>query len=199
MAQSVLHVASSALFEGSVSRAVAQEILTRLDAGSVVTRDLAKGPLPFVDQTWVGGNFTPAEQRSDDHVKALTLSETLIGEVEAADTLVIGVPTYNFNIPASLKAWVDQITRARRTFHYGESGPVGHLTGKTAILAYASGGTPAGSAMDYGTPYLKMILGFVGITDVRIVDATGWAKLSEDEKAARLSAMDEAPRETETA
>jgi FMN-dependent NADH-azoreductase len=95
----------------------------------------------------------------------------LIAELEAADTIVIGVPLYNFGIPAALKAWIDLIARARRTFRYTEAGPEGLLKDKKAYLVVASGGVPVGSDYDFATGYLRHVLGFVGITDVTVIDA----------------------------
>ena len=94
-----------------------------------------------------------------------------MAELKAADVVVIGMPVYNFGIPAALKAWVDLIARARVTFRYAESGPEGLLTGKRAIVVAASGGTPVDSEIDFATPYLRHALGFVGITDVEVVAA----------------------------
>ena len=81
---------------------------------------------------------------------------------------------HNFSIPASLKAWIDQIARARETFRYSEAGPEGLLKGKTAWIVAASGGVPLDSGVDFATPYLRQVLNFVGITDIRVIDATRW-------------------------
>jgi len=170
MTQTLLRIDSSARTEGSVTRALADSVAERLAPSTIITRDVAT-PLPFLDAAWLGANFTPGDQRSEAQRETLALSDTLIDEIKQADTLLISVPVYNFGIPASLKAWIDLITRAGETFQYTETGPVGLLEGKRAILVMASGGTPAGSPMDYCTPYLKFVLGFIGITDVQIVAA----------------------------
>ena len=94
-----------------------------------------------------------------------------MAELQAADTIVIGTPIYNFTSPASLKAWMDLVARPRVTFHYTENGPEGLLSGKKAIIAVASGGVPIGSDMDFLTPHLRHFLGFIGITDVEFVTA----------------------------
>jgi hypothetical protein len=94
-----------------------------------------------------------------------------VAELKAADTLVIGLPIYNFGVPAALKAWVDQVARAGVTFKYSEYGPKGLLEGKRAIVAVASGGTEAGSDIDFATGYIRHVLGFIGITDVEFVTA----------------------------
>jgi FMN-dependent NADH-azoreductase len=93
----------------------------------------------------------------------------LVGELEEADLVVIGLPVYNFSVPATLKAWIDQVCRARRTFAFSEEGPVGLLKGKRAIVVYVSGGTPFGSEIDYASGYMKHILGFIGISGVTFV------------------------------
>jgi len=131
----------------------------------------------------VGANFTDPDARTGGQRAQLAASDALIAELEAADQMVIGVPVYNFAIPAALKAWVDLVARARRTFRYSEAGPEGLLKGKTAWLVVASGGTPLDSEIDFATPYLKHVLAFIGITDVRVIDASRWGFRSDDEKA----------------
>ncbi|KKM20329.1 hypothetical protein LCGC14_1646560 [marine sediment metagenome] len=184
MTTSVLRIDASARTQGSVTRELTDHILRRIGGDvPVVTRDLAQG-LPLIDETWIGANFTPADDRSDAQREALALSDTLIAEVQAADTLVIGVPIYNFGVPAALKAWVDLVARAGVTFKYEEYGPKGLLEGKRAILAVASGGTEAGSDIDFATKYFKHVLAFIGITDVTIVAADRMAIDAEGTLAA---------------
>jgi FMN-dependent NADH-azoreductase len=125
----------------------------------------------LLTENWVGANFTDDADRSDDQKAALAASDEMIAELEAADTIVIGVPIYNFSIPAALKAWIDLIARARKTFRYTEAGPEGLLKGKKAYLVVTSGGVPVGSDYDFATGYLRHVLGFVGITDVNIIAA----------------------------
>ncbi|KMK68752.1 FMN-dependent NADH-azoreductase [Puniceibacterium sp. IMCC21224] len=170
MTTHVLRIDSSVRNDDSVSRALTTRIIERLAPKKITTRDLANS-LPLIDATWIGANFTPADDRTDDQRETLALSDALIAEVKAADTLVIGLPIYNFGTPAGFKAWVDMIARAGVTFKYSEQGPVGLLEGKRAILAVASGGTEVGSAYDHATTYARQVLGFVGITDVTIVAA----------------------------
>ncbi|MFD0859718.1 FMN-dependent NADH-azoreductase [Roseovarius aquimarinus] len=165
----ILQIDSSARRDGSTTRALTDRISARL-GGAVTRRDLA-APLPQIDEAWVGANFTPEADRSEAQKAALALSDTLIAEIEAADVLVIGVPIYNFGVPAALKLWIDQVARAGRTFRYTEAGPVGLLTGKRAVLAVASGGTALGSEIDFATGYMRHVLGFIGITDVEVVEA----------------------------
>ncbi len=170
MTKTVLRVDASARHTGSESRALTQRILDRLSADSVVDRDLAV-PLPAIDADWLNANWTPEDQRTDEQRQILALSDVLIAEIKAADTIVIGAPIYNFGIPATLKTWVDLIARAGITFKYSEAGPQGLLAGKRAIVAITSGGTQVGSEIDFASGYLRHVLGFVGITDVQFVAA----------------------------
>lgn len=165
----LLRIDASARRDGSVSRDLTTKITNRFDA-TITTRDLATG-VPLITEDWVTANFTPADQRTPAQDQTLAHSDKLVAEVQAADTLVIGLPIYNFGVPAALKAWIDQIARAGVTFRYTETGPKGLLEGKRAIIAVASGGTEAGSEIDFATGYLRHVLGFVGITDVTLVTA----------------------------
>lgn len=169
-ATAILRIDTSARSSGSVSRDLTDRVIARFPDATVTTRDLAPG-LPLIDETWVGANFTPAADRTPDQRAVLALSDELIAEVQAADTLVIGLPIYNFGVPATLKAWVDQVVRAGVTFRYTENGPEGLLQGKRAIVIVASGGTQAGSEIDFATGYIRHVLGFVGITEVEFVTA----------------------------
>lgn len=186
----VLKIEASARIEGSVSRELSDALAAQLADGEAITvRDLADTPVPQIDAEWVKANFTPANTRTESDRLALTLSETLVGEVEAADQIVIGVPIYNFSVPAALKAWIDQVARAGRTFRYTEDGPVGLLEGKRVWLVVASGGTPLDSDIDFATPYLRHVLGFLGLKDVRVVDASRWGFRTDAEKQAVFDAV----------
>lgn len=181
----ILRIDASARHNGSVTRSLADETMDYLaEAGPVRihSRNVAAG-IPFIDETWVAANFTPVEARNSEQRAKLELSDELIGEINAADTLVIATPIYNFGIPATLKAWVDQIARAGVTFKYTESGPVGLLDNKRAIILVASGGTPVGSDMDFATSYLKFVLGFIGIDDVTIIAADAMGRNAEEKRA----------------
>ncbi len=114
---------------------------------------------------------TDPDARSDTQVAELAASDALVAEREAADVIVIGAPIYNFNIPAVLKAWIDKVVGARVTFRYDENGPEGLLKDKKAYVVMASGGVTMGSAMDFASPYIRYILGFVGIHDVEFISA----------------------------
>jgi FMN-dependent NADH-azoreductase len=180
----LLHLDASPL-ETSVSRELAREFATTWKTanpgGTVLYRDLAALTPAPISQAWVHAVFTPADSRSAEQKALLAPSDELIQELEAANEIVIGVPMHNFSIPSSLKLWIDQIVRAGRTFAYGADGSRGLLTGKKATLIVASGGvyspeSPA-AALNFVDPYLKAVLGFLGITDVRIVSVGGVAQL----------------------
>ena len=173
--QNVLHINSSGRLNGSVTREVSDRLVRHLKQKdsklAVIDRDLVSG-LPFVDEPWIEANFTDPVTRSESQKGVLEFSDNLVKELQDAEHIVIAAPIYNFNIPAVLKAWIDQIARANLTFHYTEKGPVGLLENKKATVVMASGGVPIGSEMDMASPYLKCALGFVGITDVTIIDAS---------------------------
>jgi FMN-dependent NADH-azoreductase len=173
MANTILHLDSSARTAGSVSRGLTEKLVNTLAGGgaTIIRRDIGTDALPIITEDWVNANFTPDENRTAEQQRTLVLSDELIGELEAADTLVLGVPIYNFGVPAAYKAWVDLISRARKTFQYTENGPEGLLKGKKAYVAIASGGTASDSDMDFATPYVRRALAFIGITDVTVIAA----------------------------
>jgi FMN-dependent NADH-azoreductase len=170
----VLSINSSGRHDGSVTRELSADLIAALEDrhGSIELsqRDVGAG-LPFVDAAWIEANFTPDENRTQQQIDTLAFSAELVEELISADTLVIGVPVYNFSISAALKAWIDMVCRARLSFRYTESGPVGLLTGKTAYVVVATGGVPVGSPADFATPYLRHALAFLGITDVKVIAA----------------------------
>lgn len=172
----ILEVSAGARSEGSISRQLTADLVaaleTRYGTTHVSRRDLAAG-LPFIDEAWVTANFTPDEDRTTQHRQTLAYSDTLVAELKEADVLVIGAPIYNFSVPATLKAWIDMIARARLTFQYTEDGPQGLLDIKKAYVVVPSGGVPVGSPVDFATPYLRHALSFVGITDVEFIGAQG--------------------------
>jgi len=145
---------------------------------AIKSRDLAKG-IPFINEDWIHANFTDPEQRTEQNRQALATSDQLVEELQAAEILVIASPIYNFSVPAVLKAWIDQVARARVTFRYTENGPEGLLKAKKAYLVMASGGVPLGSEVDYASTYLKQVMNFLGIQDVTVVDAGGLIQETE--------------------
>jgi FMN-dependent NADH-azoreductase len=173
----ILYLTASIRSEGeSVSRGLGQRLVEGLAAktgASVTTRDLAANDLPFVSAGRFAANLTPAAQRTPEQAELAAIADTLIAELQAADTIVIASPIYNFGPPATLKAWADLVARAGTTFRYTATGPEGLLIGKKAYLAIASGGTPVGSDIDFMSRWLIFFLGFLGITDVEMVAADG--------------------------
>lgn len=184
----ILHIDASARTEGSVSRDLSAQIIARFNGAEVTYRDL-NNSLPHVTGDWVGATFTPADARTDAQKDTLALSDTLVDELEAADVIVIGVPIYNFSVPASLKAWIDLISRVGRTFQYTENGPQGLIANKRAILAVASGGTQVGSDIDFAVPYLTHVLGFIGVTNVEVIAADALAQDAEAKLKSAHSAI----------
>ena len=170
MPTTILHIDASARISDSTTRALSAQIIDRLAPDQIIRRDLTS-PLAQITETWVNANFSPSDQRSPEQVKTLEQSDTLVDEIQRADTIVIGLPIYNFAAPASFKVWIDLIARAGVTFQYTDTGPKGLLTGKRAIIAIASGGTTVGSDADFASGYVRHILGFIGITDVTFVVA----------------------------
>ena len=187
LARNILQVDASARTTGSVTRSLSDHLVATLSGAEtqVVKRDIGLNPLPLLDEARVGANFTPDEARTPEQKQAIELSDTLIAELEAADTLIHGVPVYNFGVPAAFKAWIDLIARARKTFKYTENGPVGLLEGKTAYVAIASGGTKADSEIDFATPYVRHVLGFLGIHDVTFI-AADQLMMAGEEKVTEL-------------
>ena len=169
MTLNVLRIESSIKPQGAVSTKLIDEIIEKLGDTTVTTRNVST--TPAIDANWLGAVFAPSDARDDAQQEIAAYSDSLINEIQANDVLVIGVPVYNFNIPARLKNWIDQIARAGVTFQYTETGPQGLIQGKRAILAFSSDGTAAGSDIDFAERYMRHILGFIGITDVTSVTA----------------------------
>ena len=173
----ILQINASARREGANSTKLANTVVERLQAahpGAALTlRDLAATPVSILDEAALGALFTPAEQRSATQAALVAEYDALIAEVMAHDVLVLGVPMYNFGVPVQLKAWLDAIARAGATFRYTESGPEGLIKGKTVYVALARGGLYRDQPHDSQVPYLKTVLGFLGLTDVRFIYAEG--------------------------
>jgi FMN-dependent NADH-azoreductase len=173
----ILQINASARREAANSTRVANSITTRLlaanPAASLTLRDLAVTPHPVLDEAALGALFTPADKRTAEQAARVALDDALIAEVQAADAIVLGVPMYNFGVPVQLKNWIDAIARNGVSFRYTEQGPEGLLTGKTTYVALARGGAYRGTAADSQVPYLKTVLGFLGITNVHFIYAEG--------------------------
>jgi FMN-dependent NADH-azoreductase len=177
----LLHIDSSARGEGSASRRLSADYVAAWKArnpyGTVTYRDLTADTPDFVSTDWITGVFGPAEAAHAGTQAAVAASERLIREMEEADVLVLGVPMYNFSVPATFKAWIDQVMMANRTFAFGENGPEGLLKGKKAVVLRASGSdfdNPAFAPMDFHAPYIRGVLGWMGITDVEVIAVNGY-------------------------
>ena len=180
--KNILLIQSSPRGSESSSQKVAQSVVNDLKArypeAKVVVRDLAAHPPPHVGLPFITGMYAPAEHRTPDQVQAIAFSDVLIDELFAADTIVIAVPMHNFTLPSTLKAWIDHVARAGRTFNYGSHGPEGLLKGKRVILVLARGGVYSSGPtkpLDFQEPYLRAVLGFLGITDVSAIHVEGAA------------------------
>lgn len=175
----ILQINSSARSAGANSTRLADAVTTRLKAanpGAVVElRDLAAHPHPVLDEAALGALFTPAEQRTPEQAARVALDDALIAQLQSADAIVLGVPMYNFGVPVQLKTWIDAIARAGVTFRYTENGPEGLVKGKKVYVALARGGIYRDTPADSQVPYLKGVLGFLGMTDVEFIYAEGLA------------------------
>lgn len=179
----ILQINTAARSTGANSTKLADSIMVRLKAkhpqATLEVRDLAANPHPVLDEAALGALFTPADQRSSEQAARVALDDALIAQVQSADIIVLGVPMYNFGVSVQLKSWIDAIARAGVTFQYTASGPEGLLKGKKVYLALARGGVYRETPNDSQVPYLKTVLGFLGMTDVACVYAEGLAMGSE--------------------
>ena len=168
----IMHIDASARKGDSVSRKLSAQLVGRLAGNNdqVTYRDVSEG-LPFIDEAKIAAYFTAPGERTDEHRMAVALSDTIVSELKNNDILVIGVPIYNFSMPASLKAWADLAARVGETFRYTATGPEGLLENKKAYVVIASGGTRVDSQIDFLTPWLRHFLGFIGIRDVTVISA----------------------------
>jgi FMN-dependent NADH-azoreductase len=173
----ILQINSSARSQGAQSTLLANELTAKLQQANpgahVVVRNLHSEALPHLDDEILGAFFTPVEKRTADQQAIASRSEALIAELQAADFVVIGAPLYNFGISSQLKTYFDFIARAGITFQYTANGPEGLVKGKKVFVVSARGGKYVGTPGDTQTPYLKMFLGFLGMTDVNFIYAEG--------------------------
>ena len=191
----ILQINSSARTEGSHSTRLANELVERLredEPNAMLTvRDLSRAPHPQLDESALQALFTPADQRTKEQAARVALDDALIAEIQAADTVVLGVPMYNFGVPAQLKNWIDAISRAQVTFRYTAQGPEGLLKGKKVYVALTRGGMYRNTPADTQVPYLTTIFSFLGLTDVQYVYAEGLAMGPDAEKNGLASARDQ--------
>ncbi|HXH03113.1 MAG TPA: FMN-dependent NADH-azoreductase [Candidatus Competibacteraceae bacterium] len=191
----LLHIDSSPLFDASVSRQLTAAIVEQWrqvePALEVIHRDLAANPPAHLDGEILQAAGLPPEQRNPRQARELALTEALIEELFAAEAIVIGAPMYNFSVPSQLKAWIDRIAVAGRTFRYTEQGPQGLVADKPVVIVSSRGGvysTPERSAADFQEAYLKQVLGFIGIHDITFIRAEGLGMGPElREQALRLA------------
>ena len=185
----VLHIDASPRTVRSVTRKLTAAFINALRVkhpGLKVTHhDIGHHPPAFISDAWVGAAFAPADHNDPAMKGVLHHSDELTAELIAADVLVIGAPMHNFTVSASLKAWIDQVVRTDMTFKITEAGVEPLLKGKKAVIVTSRGGFIAGTAYDFQEPYLRTILGFIGITDITFVHAEG---VNEGEQA-RETAM----------
>jgi FMN-dependent NADH-azoreductase len=197
--KNILVIQSSAGGSHSYSRKVSNHVLDGLQArypgANVVVRDLVDNPPPHIGSDFIAGTHSQSSDLTEEQRSAIALSDSLIAELEGADLVVLSVPMYNFSIPSTLKAWIDHIVRMGRTFSYSEAGPAPLLKGKQAILVLSSGGVYSSGpykTMDFEEPYLRGILGFIGISDVQVVRVEGVSRGPEATEKATAAAIQQA-------
>ncbi|MEH2221667.1 FMN-dependent NADH-azoreductase [Nostoc sp.] len=191
----ILHIDSSPRGERSHSRELSKEFVSAWKAAhpedAIAYRDLGHYPVPHVDEAWIAAAFSPPETHTPELTEALRISDELVDEFLAADRYVFGVPMYNFNIPSTFKAYIDQIVRINRTVALDAQGFKGLVEGKKAVIITARGGdfsaTSPFLAYDFQEPYLRAIFGFIGLTDIQFINAN-----SLNEGEARTQSLSEA-------
>lgn len=193
----ILLVTSSPRGDASHSSRLAIDLAERLQAarpgGRLVRRDLAHDPLPHIDAAFSSGIYTPEAERSAPQASAVAVSDAVVDEVLAADAIVIATGLINFGIASTLKSWIDHLARAGRTFRYTADGPEGLVRGKKVYLVLASGGIysdgPA-TALDHAVPYMRALLAFLGMTDVKVIRIEGVGMGPDAERAALSKAAE---------
>lgn len=176
MSKNILRIDASMRKTDSYSRDLLDKLIKQLNGEKginvkVTTRDLANG-ISLINEQWIAANFTAIDERTEDQHKSLIASDTLVDELDKAELIVIGLPIYNFGVPAAFKAWIDQVVRSKLTFQYTDTGPVGLLNNKKAYIIVASGGTKLGTELDFISDYVRHVLGFIGITDITFIDSS---------------------------
>jgi FMN-dependent NADH-azoreductase len=187
----ILYITTSINGADGVSRGFGDALahgLASNQGASLTLRDLAANDIPYVSAERFAANLTPPAERNSQQTQLAAIADELIAELQAADTIVIASPVYNFNVPATLKAWADLVARSGTTFRYTATGPEGLLTGKKAYLAIASGGTPMGADYDFMSTWLTHFLGFLGIAVVETIAADGIMGEGGEEKIAAAHA-----------
>ena len=177
MSKTLLHIDSSARFEGSESRQLSAQFVNQWVKNhpefEVKVRDIVSVPLPHLDEVMLGAMMTTADKHDSKMSIIVKRIDSLVEEFLQADMIVIGAPMYNLGIASTLKAYIDHIVMAGRTFAYTEAGAVGLVKNKPVYIVTARGGIHAGLSSDQQTPYLKTVLNFLGLEDVRFIHSEG--------------------------
>ncbi|MDR3214144.1 MAG: NAD(P)H-dependent oxidoreductase [Azoarcus sp.] len=188
----ILQITSSVQLERSHSSRIAGLVVARLrelhPEAKVTARDLGRHPLPPLDVAAVAALFTPVDKRTPEQAARVAHDDALIAELHAADALVLGVPMYNLGIPVQFKGWIDAVSRAGVTFRYTATGPEGLVKGKKVYVVLSRGGRYRDTALDTHAPYLKVVLGFLGMTDVQFIYGEGFAMGEEAARQADVEA-----------
>jgi FMN-dependent NADH-azoreductase len=174
------------LYGRSVSRQLTGAFVTQWKSshpgGTVIDRDLNATSIPPINAEWVGAVYTPEEARTPEQKRLLSLSDSLLAELEQADEYVVGVPMHNFGVPSVLKLWIDQISRVGKTFSYADGMPKGLIIGKKATFIIATGGSYDAqtqmASFNFVEPYLRSVFGFLGLTDATFLTAGGTMALN---------------------
>ena len=192
----ILFVTSSSRGNASYSNQIANRVIEEIrqsdPAARLVVRDLAQNPLPHIDSDFISATRGPNGAQTDRQRVQVAQSDALVDELFAADTIVIAAAMINFSVPSNLKAWIDHVARPGRTYKYSEKGPEGLVTGKRVIVVSASGGVySAGAAAGFDSqiPWLKNVLGFLGMTNVEVIHVEGTAFGPEAAEKAVQSAV----------
>jgi len=183
----ILRLDASASPGQSGSQIIGNQLIERVTQLSpnfeLQQRDLNSGA-EFIDSDWITANFSAAEDRDNQAEQRLAYSDELITELQWADHILLTTPMYNFGVPATLKAWIDQVCRAGITFRYTANGPEGLLRRKHADIVITTGGAPLESPVDFVSGYLRQVFAFIGITDVNIIGADRM-NMNDEESLAR--------------
>jgi FMN-dependent NADH-azoreductase len=185
--RTLLHIDSSPLYGRSVSRELTGAFVAQWKSshpnGTVIDRDLNATSIPPINAGWVGAVYTPEAARTPQQKELLSLSDSLLAELEQADEYVFGVPMHNFGVPSVLKLWIDQISRVGRAFSYADGKPKGLIVGKKATFIIATGGMYDAqtqmASFNFVEPYLRSVFSFLGVTDATFLTAGGTAALNQ--------------------
>ncbi|MBW4695328.1 MAG: FMN-dependent NADH-azoreductase [Lyngbya sp. HA4199-MV5] len=187
----ILHLDSSPRGDRSISRALTKQFIDVWKQihpdDAIIYRDLGHHPVPAIDEAWIAAAFSPPEQLTPTLDSALMISDELIEELLTADLYVLGIPMYNYSVPATFKAYIDQVVRVRRTFIIGADGYEGLLKNKKVLVITTRGGSYAGEPLDFQEPYLRAVFDFIGITDVTFIHAENLA-MGADERQFSIAA-----------